>query len=186
MTENAAIQMLMDEHKVILRVIAGLEQMAVRLREGVAIDPLLLQETVLFMREYADRCHHGKEEDLLFPAYIEHGVPPQGCPISALLHEHKSGRELVGQLEKASEAYRQGSGEAGEAVARSIDGIVKLYPNHIWKEDEMVFPMAESVLPAQARKELYRQFKAVNARQPDDLQQRSESFAERLAKAVKG
>ncbi len=64
-----------------------------------------LNDLIEFMRTYADRCHHGKEETYLFPALERSGVPLTGCPVGALRHEHQAGRALVGQLAQAVAAY---------------------------------------------------------------------------------
>ena len=105
MKVNAAVDMLVREHKIILKVVDGLRQAAVPIRDGKHVDPELLREAVAFMREFADRCHHAKEEGLLFPALVAHGVPLHGCPIDALLHEHEKGRQLVKQIGDNLDAY---------------------------------------------------------------------------------
>lgn len=184
MNPNAAIDMLTREHKVILKVVEGLRGLAVFLRAGRQVDVALLRDAVTFMREFADRCHHAKEEDLLFPAFVAHGVPLHGCPIDALLHEHQKGRDLVGQIADATDAYAAGRQGAGDAIADAIDGIVAVYPNHIWKEDEMVFPMAAHLLPDEARAELYAQFEDVEAKNPADAHERFHQIAERIGKAA--
>lgn len=155
MTINAAIDMLVDEHRLILKVVDGLRLAAENLRGGNRIDPALLREAGVFMREFADRTHYAKEEALLFPALVAHGVPLHGCPIDALLHEHEKGRLLVKQISDELDPYAAGVSNAGNAIADAIDGIVKLYPNHIWKEDDMVFPMVERLFSEADRSELY-------------------------------
>lgn len=184
MNPNAAIDMLTHEHEVILKVVAGLQGLAGSIRAGRKVDVALLREAVAFMREFADRCHHAKEEDLLFPAFVAHGVPLHGCPIDALLHEHRQGRELVGRLADATDDYARNRPEAGGEIAEAIDGIAALYPNHIWKEDDMVFPMAARLLSDEARAELYARFEEVEATNPPDTHERFHRFAERLAAAT--
>jgi hemerythrin-like domain-containing protein len=76
-----------------------------------------------------------------------------------------------------------GAPDAAETIARAIDGIVTLYPNHIWKEDEMVFPMAARLLPDEARAELHEGFEKVEAENPPDTHERFHRFAERIAEA---
>lgn len=135
------VDMLYEEHRHILKVIDGLKRILKALNNGWIPDLPLLQDIVSFMREFADQCHHAKEEDLLFPALIQHGVPEGGCPIGGLLGEHVRGRSLVSRLAGAIETFDTDPDNAVAAMKESIDGILKLYPNHIWKEDEMVFPM---------------------------------------------
>lgn len=184
MTENAAIDMLAREHKIILQVVLGLHGLTRHLREGRTVEVQLLREAVEFMREFADKCHHAKEEELLFPALVAHGVPLHGCPLDALLHEHKEGRRLVGQLSDAIDAYHAEQSGAGDKITTTIEAIERLYPDHIWKEDEMVFPIAERLIPAEARERLFAQFEEVEARKPPGIHERFHDFAARLSTAA--
>jgi hemerythrin-like domain-containing protein len=181
MSSNAAVDMLVHEHKVILKVVDGLRQAVEQMRSGNRVNPALLREAVAFMREFADKCHHAKEEDLLFPALVAHGVPLHGCPIDALLHEHEKGRQLVQKIADAIDLYAAGVAEGVNSVADAIDGIVKLYPNHIWKEDDMVFPMVARLFPEADKMALYGQFQEVEAKNPPGTHERFHVFAERLS-----
>lgn len=184
MTDNAAIEMLGREHEIILRVVLGLHGVARHLREGRSTDADLLLEAVIFMREFADKCHHAKEEEILFPAMVAHGVPLHGCPLDALLHEHKEARHLVGQLEEAAKAYHAGEpGSEGKVIA-AIEPIERLYPEHIWKEDQMVFPMVERLVPAGARRQIFAEFEEVEARNAPGTHERFHHFAARLSAAA--
>lgn len=139
------IHELIHEHRYILKVVHGLSLFDTALEHKQCIDTQLLCRAVEFMREFADHCHHAKEEKILFPAMIAKGVPKSGCPIEGLLREHDQGRELVGALARANEAYAAGVAGAAETLRAAIAGIQRLYPNHIWKEDQMVFPLAEKL-----------------------------------------
>lgn len=185
MTTNAAVDMLVHEHKVILKVVDGLRLAAIQLRSGHLLDHVFLREALNFMRQFADECHHAKEEDLLFPALITHGVPLHGCPIDALLHDHERGRHLVGRIAESLEAYADGVLAAGNSIAEAIDGIVTLYPNHIWKEDDMVFPMVERLFPEKDRSELYARFQEVEAENPPGAHERFHEFAEKFLEHMK-
>jgi hemerythrin-like domain-containing protein len=174
------IDMLVLEHKIILKVVHAFSVIDTQLEHGKAIDTGLIVKIVAFMRDFADKCHHAKEEDILFPAMEAKGVPHAGCPIGGLLGEHAKGRGLVKALSDAGEAY--GAGKAG-AVAEmrvAISGIRQLYPNHIWKEDEMVFPMAARLFSAEEQLDMKKAFDQAD----DDLGQSYDSyvnFAEELA-----
>ena len=137
------IQILMHEHKVILKVVHSLNAMDQDLNRGGSIDTEFLQKVVRFMRDFADKCHHAKEEAVLFPAMEAKGVPTTGCPLGALRAEHIKGRRLVTALKEAADTYAAGNLEAVKDIRSAINAIRQLYPNHIWKEDEMAFPMAE-------------------------------------------
>ena len=143
MSVGNPIHMLVHEHQYILKVVHALSVVDDDLDRGRPVDAELIRKVVLFMRDFADKCHHAKEEAILFPAMERKGVPKTGCPLQGLVAEHVKGRQLVTALAAAADAYAQGSPDAVEALRGSISGIRQLYPNHIWKEDEMVFPMAE-------------------------------------------
>jgi hemerythrin-like domain-containing protein len=142
MASENPIHDLIHEHKYILKVVHGLSVFVAALERNEPVDVELIRGVVHFMREFADQCHHAKEEKILFPAMADKGVPSTGCPLEGLLNEHVKGRQLVGVLDRANEAYAAGAAGAADDLRTVIAGIQQLYPNHIWKEDEMVFPMA--------------------------------------------
>jgi len=86
------------EHRNIETVVKALGDLAVTIEKGQRAEVALLETAVEFFRTYADKLHHGKEEALFFPMLVKRGVPPQGCPIGGLNHEHEKGRALVGSL----------------------------------------------------------------------------------------
>ena len=96
MSEPTPVEMLEAEHRVIQKVVAAMAVLAERLDGGEDLDVPLLENVVEFLRTFADRCHHGKEETFLFPALIRRGVPSHGCPIGGLTMEHQKGRGMVG------------------------------------------------------------------------------------------
>jgi hemerythrin-like domain-containing protein len=120
-----------------------------------------LQNVVDFMRLYADKCHHGKEEDRLFPLLAKRGVPAHGCPLEALTHEHGTGRVLVKGLAEAVDAFRKADPAAKENLIKNLRGIAELYPGHIWKEDYLLFPMSHKVLNAEDQHHLALEFEQV-------------------------
>ena len=180
MTTNSPTRMLEDEHLVIAKVVGAAPVLADRLEAGQFVDVETLLGVVEFMRTFADKCHHGKEEELLFPTLAHKGVPTQGCPIGVLTAEHARGRALTKELAEAAEAYPSGEPAAREAVVKSLRGIAALYPNHIWKEDYLLFPMTEKVLSVEEQQSLYKQFELVEERIGRDVHQRLEHFAEGL------
>jgi len=173
--------MLEDEHRVIARVIGAAPVLADQLEAGHEVDVDTLQGVVEFMRTFADRCHHGKEEELLFPLLATKGVPMQGCPVGALTAEHARGRALVQELASAAGALQKGEPAAREAVVKSLRGIATLYPQHIWKEDYLLFPLANKVVSPEEQQALYRQFEQVEDRVGRDVHHRLEHFAEELS-----
>ena len=163
MSHRDPIQMLVHEHEVITKVVAGLGKIAQDLNSGSRVDPDTLKAIVRFMREFADRCHHAKEEDLLFPAMERKGVPESGCPLGGLRHEHAQGRALVTTLSDAVDRYAADGARDGREIVEIAGKIDALYTNHIWKENEMVFPMAARLFSDTEQDRLYEQFEKAEA-----------------------
>jgi hemerythrin-like domain-containing protein len=130
----------MIEHRLIERMIALMGSHLERLRaEGVA-DPDFIVSAVEFIRTYADRCHHGKEEDILFR---DLSSKPLETPLKQMMHdliqEHVYSRQQTGKLALAGERYRDGDSEALGQIEQQLALLVDFYPRHIEKEDRHFF-----------------------------------------------
>jgi hemerythrin-like domain-containing protein len=161
MSGATPVEMLEAEHRVIQKIVAGMSVLAEQLEDGDPVDVSLLESIVVFLRTFADRCHHGKEETFLFPALIRRGVPSQGCPIGGLTMEHQKGRVMVGELAETIRGCAAGEPPARENLVKSLRALVAFYPSHIWKEDYLLFPLAGKVLTPQDQQELMDKFETV-------------------------
>ncbi|MEW5902069.1 MAG: hemerythrin domain-containing protein, partial [Acidobacteriota bacterium] len=111
-----------------------------------------------FLTIFADKCHHGKEEDLLFPAMEAAGIPREGGPIGVMLAEHVQGRNIIKRLTAAVEGCQaQRSGAAAEFAAAARD-YAQLLSQHIQKEDHVLYPMAEGRFSPEKDAELVEAF----------------------------
>jgi hemerythrin-like domain-containing protein len=149
------------EHRVIERMLDVLLAAAAKLEAGEAVPPEHLNQSVDFIRTFADRCHHGKEEDLLFTAMEEAGFPKETGPIAVMLAEHDQGRAFVREMAAAAEAYADGDADAGRTFARNASGYAALLADHIAKEDNILYEMADQRLPAEKQRELAAAFERV-------------------------
>jgi len=131
---------LMREHRLIERMLKVVEGRTAEFRASQQGDPVLVERVVEFFRNYADRCHHGKEEDILFRQLAERDLTPELRAImEGLLRDHVLGRELVGQLDKANQRYQAGDRGALAEVADLLERLTAFYPQHIAKEDKEFF-----------------------------------------------
>jgi hemerythrin-like domain-containing protein len=182
-----AVETLMTEHRTIERVLdalVGFTEDAVR-RGATEKDEL--GRFVTFVREFADACHHGKEEDILFAAMVDAGFPRNGGPIAVMLHEHDQGRALVkilgaraGQPGPWSDADRQ-------EVAEVARGYAAMLHAHIHKEDAVLYPMAEQHLPPETMErvaEACERYEAARAGAHEALHALAEELVARHAPAV--
>jgi hemerythrin-like domain-containing protein len=152
---------LKEEHRAIERMLAVLEIAAGRLSEGERVRPGLFQEAVDFVRNFADKCHHGKEETNLFPRLEERGVPKEGGPIGVMLHEHDLGREHIRAMDGAISAYEGDDKTAARVIVENARGYIELLQQHIRKEEDVLFPMADRILSAEDQRELEQRFEQV-------------------------
>lgn len=166
------------EHRIIEKVIAAMARLAESLEGDEEVKPERFSGLVDFMRVFADQCHHEKEETHLFPLLEHKGVPVTGCPIGVLTHEHTKGRELVNGLAEAVEGYSQGKVETKESLLSNLHGLVELYPNHIWKEEFLLFPMTEKILSAEEQQTLAEKFDQVEKKVGEDVHERFERMVE--------
>lgn len=158
---STATSILRDEHDAILRMLEATEEVARQLEAGRPVPVETLTGLLEFFRLFADRCHHGKEEELLFPLLEKKGLPRQGGPVGVMLYEHDQGRALVQQMAEAAEAYGGGTTEAGSAWAQAALHYILLLRQHIDKENNVLFVMAEQLLSPAEQTELAAAFEKV-------------------------
>ena len=145
-----AIETLMNEHRVIERVLDGLVGFVDEVERRGSTEQAELGRFVTFIREFADACHHGKEEDILFEAMVAHGFPKQGGPIAVMLQEHDQGRAFVGVLRRHAESGAAWTDAERREVGDAARAYSSLLRAHIHKEDAILYPMAEQHLPPEA------------------------------------
>jgi hemerythrin-like domain-containing protein len=139
--------LLLAEHDLIRRVLAILDRESERIGEGREVDPVFIDRMVDFIYTYAERVHHGKEEEVLFRELDSKPLSPEHRQMmERLVREHVEMRHLAEDLMAAGEKYAEGDGEALERVEATIDHLSDLYPDHFQTEEEMFFPAAQSYL----------------------------------------
>jgi hemerythrin-like domain-containing protein len=152
---------LSQEHRVIEQVLSCLEKLVTTDSAPTKFDWKSAGQILDFLKNFADRCHHGKEEEKLFPAMEARGFSPTAGPTAIMRFEHKKGRELMAVM---SEAFHRGSKGDPTAFARfdkAAHDYVQLLRAHIHKEDSCLFPMANNFLKDADDAELVQQFDAI-------------------------
>jgi len=152
---------LKTEHRAILLMLKVAEIVSQELEAGENVplgDPARIVD---FIQGFADKCHHAKEEDLLFPAMEKTGVPRQGGPIGVMLAEHTKGREVVRKMKEAAERYAAGEKKAGAQFAENARAYAALLSQHIHKEDNILYPIADARLSPQTQTALEKDFERV-------------------------
>jgi hemerythrin-like domain-containing protein len=172
-------QALVDEHKLILRMLALLERNAPLTAQGRYTNYRFYLDAVDFIRSYADRFHHAKEEDILFEALVANGMPRENSPVAAMLLEHDRGRAYVKAMEEATLAAMAGDAARNRAIADNGLGYLQLLREHIAKEDNILYPLAERVIPETMREGIVKGYAKAEARTPADFGERYRELVER-------
>jgi hemerythrin-like domain-containing protein len=156
-----ATDILMEEHEVILRVISALEIETGRLAAGQDVRPGFFLDATDFIKGFADGCHHKKEEGVLFEAMAAAGLPKQGGPIAVMLAEHDQGRVFTRGLRDAANRLVAGDASARGEVVYNARGYAALLRQHIGKENGILFPMADQMIPAGKQAQVAEDFERV-------------------------
>jgi len=157
------IDKLVSEHQNILRGIDILEKASNRLDAGNVVAPEFFRQMIDFIREYADRYHHAKEEDILFKDMEKAGFPVDQGPVGVMLAEHDEGRAYIAGMEKANEGYASDDKTQVDAIIENARGYIYLLRQHIDKEDNILYPMARNVLGESGIKAMIPRFEQVEA-----------------------
>ena len=137
-----SVERLMAEHELIERGLVLLDKAVARIDAGQPLPDGFSGWAARFFQQFADKCHHAKEEDVFFPVLKKRGIPEQGGPIGVMLHEHVLGRACVGRMNDASQAQPVDSHKFADAAKQYIP----LLRQHILKENNVLFHMAERVM----------------------------------------
>jgi hemerythrin-like domain-containing protein len=150
---------LMIEHRLIERMLQLIKREAARIRDTNEINPVFIDNAVDFIRVYADRTHHGKEEDILFRDLAKKDMAAEEKRIMAeLVQEHVVGRKTVGDLVEAKKRHFAGDSSALETLVEKLEFLVSFYPRHIEKEDKVFFPAMMKYLSVEEQEGMLNEF----------------------------
>ena len=181
---SKAIEVLMNEHRLIEQVLGSLETFAHEVERGFAAERAAIADYGAFFREFADAGHHGKEEDILFRRMVERGFPRETGPVAVMLHEHEVGRGHVSVLRQVGQGTAPLTGTETGLVVENAGAFIPLLRAHILKEDRILYPMAERLLTDSEMDALQAEFAAFDARlRADGSHDRLHGLADRLTAA---
>ncbi len=153
-------EILMDEHQIILTVLDAAEREVQRIGETGEVRVERMKQMVDFFRNFADRCHHAKEENLLFVRMEERGMPRQAGPIGVMLYEHDLGR---GHVRAIADLLPHAANDPAvrDGIRQHLAAYIQLLRDHIYKEDHILYPMADQLLLPEDQADLERAFERV-------------------------
>jgi hemerythrin-like domain-containing protein len=150
---------LMIEHRLIERMIGIIKRILSQIEREEKVDPVFVDTTVDFIRTYADRTHHGKEEDILFRELSKRDLSEgDQLLMNDLIEEHMLGRKTTQKLVEANNRYRNGDESALAEIVSNLRLLVDFYPKHIKKEDKIFFHSARSYFSEQEDQSMLNEF----------------------------
>jgi hemerythrin-like domain-containing protein len=171
--------LLRHEHRVIEQALRALDGMCLRLRAGDEIPAGALSQALEFIQNYADRYHHSREEEYLFPALEQYGFEESGA-LAFLREEHSCERELLAELEFAVEEYRYGDSKAVQRFIEITDRFRNHLIGHMQKEDSLMFRLAEDLLDEEAKDDLMQGLARHRGEDQEGVSQKYEQLAAEL------
>jgi hemerythrin-like domain-containing protein len=156
---------LSQEHRVIEQVLDCLERMADRAATEHTVDESAARQAIDFFRNFADHCHHAKEESHLFPAMEARGFPRDCGPTGVMLREHELGRDYIRAAEEAVGPAASGDEQATRRFVQAARQYIGLLREHIQKEDHCLFSMANQAFSDEDQHRLLEAFQRVEAQQ---------------------
>ena len=160
---KTATENLENDHVYILTLTEVMQKIAL----SESPDPAHVESVITIIKNFADGIHHAKEENLLFPKLGQKGFSPHQGPVAVMLHEHVEGRNFVKGMSENLELYKSGKHEAAAGISVNMEGYASLLQNHIAKENNILFKMADNVLSADEQSELIDDFERVESNQAD-------------------
>jgi len=132
------------DHDLIEKVLKSMWASIPLLKSGKIIPKSIILQVIDFSKNFTDVCHHGKEENTLFPELEKKGMPRNAGPIAVMLMEHEVTRKLAAKMEESANTYIK-SGDATQLIS-DMQEYINHVVQHIWKENNRLFEMAEKAL----------------------------------------
>jgi hemerythrin-like domain-containing protein len=161
---NTATKNLEDDHEIILRLIDVVMAMVME----KSTDITAFEKCVYLIRNFADRLHHAKEENYLFPMMVRKGFSLQQGPVAVMLNEHTQGRNFVREMSEGIEEFKNGNSSSAEKIYRNAIDYCNLLKNHISKENNILFRMADNAFLESEQKDLLIEFEKIEKSQDSE------------------
>lgn len=160
MQNNTWDKLLVDDHEMIERAMDVLKKELMKIPDQPH-DAFVIRRAVDFLLEFGDRIHNRKEETVLFPLMVKHGIPEDG-PIRVMLMEHESERNLLAEMMAEISGLDKATGEEKEMFKEKGIEYLEIRANHIWKENDILFNMGRQVFGEKENQYLMEEFDRIS------------------------
>lgn len=149
------------EHQAVITILEILRQVSVKINSDEPVDIQHLEQLLKILKEFVDQSHHGKEEKILFTGLEKAGFPKEGGPVGVMLIEHDNGRSYIQGMRNAVALVKAGDEDALKNFVANALSYSSLMVDHIYKEDNILYPMADMHLPAEVKEAMLNDFKRI-------------------------
>ncbi|MBU1099094.1 MAG: hemerythrin domain-containing protein [Bacteroidetes bacterium] len=180
-----AVEIMMDEHRVIEKALKSLEKAANKIEAGEDVRTEFFLEAAEFIQEYADGCHHSKEENIFFGIMLSSGYSKDEDPLKTMYTEHNMGRHFIRGMKMATEEVIAGDKTRNKNISANAKNYVVLLRFHIKREDNEVFPDAINDLSDETISDIEKAFEEeYNKELENGLHTKYAALAEKLEKEM--
>lgn len=163
MKELAAVAPLLTEHALLRRVISLMAKEAKRVESGGPPNPVFVANVVDFIRVFADRYHHVKEEDILFGELRKKGPEADLASFTdELVREHRHQRAVVERLSASNAAFERGDRDSTQTIVEAMKSFVEFYSRHMDREDRELFPRAMRLFTDEEKRAMLRKERSID------------------------
>ncbi len=152
---------LVREHNAIIVMLSIMDKIASIIRDNKDVEFEDIEKITDFLITFADKCHHGKEERVLFPELVRVGVANENGPVGVMLYEHEMGRRFISEIVTGVEKFKEGYFGSLLLISQGFSNYTFLLRNHINKENNILFPMADRVLDMQKQSDIEERFRII-------------------------
>jgi len=168
----------MDDHAAHEKVFAAMEK---EFAKPAGPSPAAVGRMLEYFTVYLDGCHNRKEEEHLFPLVEKRGIPRHGGPLAVMLVEHERSRALLAEIVPQARAYAGGDRSDAAALARRVRDYASLLSEHFWKENDILYPMAQRVMTPDDERAVVAGIEAVEASVGPGTRERFLAMADGIA-----
>lgn len=150
---------MMWEHRLIEKMLASMLRHIDQIEKTQMVNPLVVDMAVDFIHTYADRTHHGKEEEIFFRDLEKKNIAPELKVImQELLADHAWARKKTASLVDAKEKYLSGDLSKLTEIITAARDLGSFYPLHIEKEDKHFFYPCQDYFTKEEQEKMLAEF----------------------------
>lgn len=182
---SSITEILKQEHRIIEKALILIDNSTKKIEQDLLLPKDVFLKLIDFIKNFADACHHAKEEDILFPHLVKKGLPKDEGPVGVMLIEHTQGRELIRKFQFYIDEVYAGKKEEYKNMEATASSYTELLRQHIFKEDNILFPLADKMFSKEEAKTLLKLFNEAEEKFNKDKNIKCHCYYQEILEEVK-